>query len=167
MIKKIQKMNDDEWVIKKSTLIKEIRQGMPLYKKLRLQFCFVRVGYTNFMSQTTIYILQDLQFEIAEFEDYEAFFMRKVEPAHLTHRIFMDGTLIYINAIEASSQPLCYNVACAKSAYHTKISKVGKPVIITKESAERMLKNKEIFCTLQGDLATSRSQTVNIYQRSR
>ena len=166
MIERIQKMDDREWTIKKKTLIKEIQEGRPLYKKFQKQFLFVRSGFTNVMIPKTVYILQDIQFEIADFEDYNQFFLRVVEPNHLTNRIFIDGTLVWIDAEKGSSQPMSYHVNYAKSVYHVKMSKVGKEKIISEAKAEEMLENKEIFCTISGDLAVKESETVNIFQRS-
>ena len=166
MIKQIQKMDDREWAIKKKTLIKEIQEGKPLYKKFTRLFLFVRSGFTNTMTPKTVYILRNIKFEIANFEDYDPYFLRIVEACHLTNRVFIDSTLIYINAFEGSSQPMAYHVGYAKNVYHVKISKVGKEKVISEEKATEMLENKEIFCTLAGDLATKENETVNIFQRS-
>ena len=112
-----------------------------------------------------MWFLQDIQFEIPDVEEFHCLFLRIVEAKQLSNRVFMDGTLILINALEGSSQPLSYNTAFLQ-AMHIKTKKVGKEVKISKETAEKMRKEGTIFCKLVNDLATEANQEVRIYQRS-
>ena len=108
---KIEEMNDEEWAIPKSTLLREIAEGRPLFKKLKLKFLFERTGTTSHLQQITMWFLQDIQFEIPDVEEFHCLFMRPVQPKKLSRNVFMDGTLVLINAFEGSSQPLSYNTA--------------------------------------------------------
>ena len=162
---KIEDMNDEDWVIKKETLLKEIADGRPLYKKVRKTFLFERSGMTSHLQTLTLWFLQDIEFSIENITEFDCLFMRTVEPAKLSNRVFMDGTLVLINAFEGSSQPLSYNTAFLQ-AMHIKTKKVGKEVKISKETAEKMRKDGTIFCKLVNDLATNKNEAVKIYQRS-
>lgn len=161
----ISKMDDEDWAIPKETLLKEISEGRPVFKKIKLLFLFEREGITSHLQKITMWFTQNIEFSISDVEDFNHLFMRIVQPAKLSRTVFMDGTLIYINMKEGSTQPLSYNVAFLQQM-HIKTKKVGKETKISKETAERMRKDGTIFCKLVNDIATNKNEAVKIYQRS-
>ncbi len=159
---KISKMNDEGWTIPKETLLKEITEGSPLFKKLTLKILFNRQNIDKFLNPIQKFITQSISLEIPDIEEYNHLFLRPV-PAQKLGKIWFQGTIVYVNAKEGSSQAMSLHVYHALNSYNVRIRKQGSEEIVSRNQALAMVKSGEVFCTMSDNIPTRQSEAVKSF----